>query len=81
MIRKAILSRFDICGGVDALDRHEKRLNWQEEKKFRDAKYAGEELVAELGAAFICAGLRINIVEKGNTAAYIDRWQKVLRGQ
>lgn len=48
-------------------------------KRFGDAAYAVEELVAELGAAFLCASFGLNTVDKGNHAAYIDHWKKVLQ--
>ncbi len=58
---------------------HEKRLNRTKGKKFGDQQYAAEELVAEFGAAFLCAGFGIPTAEKGNHAAYIDHWLKVLK--
>jgi antirestriction protein ArdC len=39
-----------------------------------------EELVAELGAAFVCADLGINSMAKPDHAAYIQSWIKVLKG-
>ncbi|RPD40611.1 ArdC family protein [Chitinophaga barathri] len=56
-----------------------KRLDRNFGKKFGDHAYATEELVAELGAAFMCAEFGITVPEKGNTAAYIDYWLNVLR--
>ncbi|ACU63741.1 ArdC family protein [Chitinophaga pinensis] len=49
------------------------------DRKFGDNVYATEELVAELGAAFMCAEFGINVAEKSNTAAYIDYWLNVLK--
>jgi len=40
--------------------------------------YAREELVAELGAAFLCAKLGITHEPRENHAAYIGHWLKVL---
>jgi antirestriction protein ArdC len=40
--------------------------------------YAIEELVAELGAAFICADLEIALQSREDHAAYIESWLKVL---
>lgn len=57
----------------------EKRLNRVKGKKFGDQNYAAEELVAEFGAAFLCAGFGINTLPKGDHAAYIDHWVKVLK--
>jgi len=61
------------------LSGHEKRLNRDFGKKFGDQKFAVEELVAELGAAFLCAELEITTPERKNHAGYIAHWLKVLR--
>lgn len=55
------------------------RLKREGGKKFGDENYATEELVAELGAAFLCSELKINNVEKGDQASYIAGWLKVLK--
>jgi antirestriction protein ArdC len=55
------------------------RLDRTKGKKFGDQNYAVEELVAEFGAAFLCAGFGIATVEKGDHAGYIDHWLKVLK--
>lgn len=55
------------------------RLQRINHKKFGDKNYATEELVAELGAAFLCAGFGITTAEKGNHAAYIQSWLKALK--
>ncbi|MDN3273405.1 zincin-like metallopeptidase domain-containing protein [Frankia sp. RB7] len=46
-------------------------------KVFKDA-YATEELVAELGSAFICASFGYSYVD-AQSPAYIDSWLKVLK--
>ena len=38
-----------------------------------------EELVAELGAAFVCADLELTPEVRPNHASYIDNWLTVLR--
>jgi antirestriction protein ArdC len=48
-------------------------------KRFGDEGYAREELVAELGAAFLCADLGITPEIRADHAAYIDNWLKVLK--
>jgi antirestriction protein ArdC len=48
-------------------------------KRFGDQIYAGEELIAELGAAFLCADLDISVQTRPDTAAYIASWLKILR--
>jgi antirestriction protein ArdC len=48
-------------------------------KKFGDEGYAREELVAELGAAFLCVALSITPEAREDHSSYIDHWLKVLR--
>jgi antirestriction protein ArdC len=47
-------------------------------KRFRDEGYAREELVAELGAAFLCADLGLELTPREDHAAYIASWLRVL---
>lgn len=49
-------------------------------KRFGDEAYAGEELVAELGAAFLCARLGITNEPRADHAQYLAHWLKVLKG-
>jgi antirestriction protein ArdC len=59
---------------------HETRLNRDlGRKRFADAGYAMEELVAEIGAAFLCADLGITPETRDDHAAYIASWLKVLK--
>lgn len=48
--------------------------------KWGDEGYAREELVAELGAAFLCADLGITPDVRPDHAAYIASWLEVLKG-
>jgi antirestriction protein ArdC len=48
-------------------------------KKWGDAGYAEEELVAELGAAFLCADLELTLQPREDHAAYIATWLTVLQ--
>lgn len=48
-------------------------------KRFGDDGYAREELVAELGAAFLCADLRLALEDRADHAAYIGHWLAVLK--
>lgn len=57
----------------------EKRLNRKWGKRFGDETYATEELVAELGTAFLCAEMGLHTAEDENQAAYIAHWLKVLK--
>jgi len=60
--------------------RHESRLNREfGRKRWGDEGYAMEELVAELGSAFLCADLQITPEVRDDHASYIDSWLKVLK--
>ena len=48
--------------------------------RFGDESYAAEELVAEVGAAFLCADLGLAVTPRPDHAAYVQSWLKVLRG-
>jgi antirestriction protein ArdC len=48
-------------------------------KRFGDSGYAREELVAELGAAFLCAQLGITPEVREDHAAYLGHWLTVLK--
>lgn len=59
--------------------RHPSRLDRDlGRKKWGDAGYAKEELVAELGSAFLCADLGITPEVRDDHAAYIASWLKAL---
>jgi antirestriction protein ArdC len=47
--------------------------------KFGDEGYAREELVAEIGAAFLCCDLGITPEPRDDHAAYLDHWLRVLK--
>ena len=60
---------------------HESRLNRDGITKlaaFGDDNYSQEELVAEMGAAFLCGHAGIENETIDNSAAYIDGWRKKL---
>lgn len=60
--------------------RHPSRLDRDlGRKRFGDAGYAMEELVAELGSAFTCAGLDLTPELRPDHASYIDHWLAVLK--
>jgi antirestriction protein ArdC len=60
--------------------RHPKRLDRDlGRKRFGDASYAMEELVAELGSAFLCAGLSITPEVRPDHAEYLATWLQVLK--
>jgi antirestriction protein ArdC len=60
--------------------RHETRLNRDfGRKRFGDEGYAMEELVAELGSAFLSADLELTPEVRDDHASYIASWIKVLK--
>jgi len=60
--------------------RHETRLNREfGRKRWGDEGYAMEELVAELGSAFLCADLQLTPEVRQDHASYLDHWLKVLK--
>lgn len=56
---------------------HQSRLCREYGKRFGDSAYAREELVAEIGAAFLCA--RVGIDGQLQHASYIASWIKALK--
>ena len=48
-------------------------------KHWGDEGYAREELVAELGSAYLCADLEIGLSERDDHASYISSWLTVLK--
>jgi antirestriction protein ArdC len=59
---------------------HTSRLDRAQRNAFGSKDYAAEELVAELGAAFVGARLGIAGEHIDNHAAYLASWLKALRG-
>ena len=57
----------------------EQRCNRTLGKRFGDDAYAMEELVAELGAAFLCAELGIALEPRLDHAQYLTSWLSVLK--
>jgi antirestriction protein ArdC len=58
---------------------HPGRLARQFGQRFDDQAYAIEELVAELGAAFVCARLNVSAEPREDHAAYLAEWLAVLK--
>ncbi|QDV79092.1 ArdC family protein [Botrimarina mediterranea] len=62
---------------------HEKRLRrgiGERLAPFGSPDYSREELVAELGAAFLCAASGIGPATVEQSAAYLDGWTRALKG-
>jgi len=60
---------------------HENRLNRLNNNisRFGDAEYSKEELVAEMGAAFLCGFSGIENITINNSVAYIQGWLTALK--
>jgi antirestriction protein ArdC len=56
---------------------HPSRLGRELGRRFGDAAYAVEELIAEIGSAFLCAACRLE--GRLQHAAYVAEWIKVLK--
>ena len=54
------------------------RLNREFGKRFGDEAYAFEEIVAELGAAFLCSAFRLTNEPRPDHAAYVSSWIDIL---
>lgn len=55
------------------------RCNRDLNNRFGDNAYAMEELVAELGAAFLCAELNISAQPRKSHAGYIQHWLEAMK--
>jgi antirestriction protein ArdC len=58
---------------------HPSRLARELGKRFGDSAYAAEELIAEMGSAFLCADLGITPEVRDDHASYLAHWLKVLK--
>ena len=58
---------------------HASRCDRDLRNRFGSEAYAAEELIAELGAAFLCAELGISPEPRIDHARYIDSWLKILK--
>jgi antirestriction protein ArdC len=56
------------------------RLDREFGKRFGDKAYAAEELVAEIGAAFLCAELQITQEVRADHAQYLAQWLTLMKG-
>jgi antirestriction protein ArdC len=69
-----------LCHELTHWTKHPTRLNRDfGRKRFGDDGYAMEELVAELGAAFLAADLLMTPEVREDHASYIESWLKVLK--
>ncbi|MCA9214184.1 MAG: DUF1738 domain-containing protein [Planctomycetales bacterium] len=69
-----------VCHELLHWSRHPSRLDRDlGRKRWGDSGYAMEELVAEMGAAYLCADLKITPNVDSDHASYISSWIKVLK--
>jgi len=59
---------------------HSSRLDRDLSKRFGTLGYAAEELIAEIGAAFMCVMLGIESAPREDHAKYVKHWLDVLKG-
>jgi len=59
---------------------HRSRLDRLKAASFGSEDYATEELIAELGATFLCADLEISAEPRPDHAQYLASWLKALKG-
>lgn len=59
---------------------HGSRMNRDLNNRFGDDAYAMEELVAELGASFLCAELGVTPTLRSDHIQYIAHWLEVMKG-
>jgi antirestriction protein ArdC len=57
----------------------EHRLGRELGNRFGDHAYAMEELIAELGSAFLCGSLSITPQPRPDHAGYISHWLEVMK--
>lgn len=58
---------------------HESRCHREFGQRFGDRAYAFEELVAELGSAYLCADLGVAVEPRPDHAAYLKHWLEILK--
>jgi antirestriction protein ArdC len=58
---------------------HPSRCNRQLGNRFGSESYAAEELIAELGSAFLSAELQLDTEPRIDNAPYIENWLRVLK--
>ena len=80
IIRGSALWTLCRCRHKTHWTRHVSRLDREfGRKRWGDAGYAAEELVAELGAAFLCADLGVTAEPRDDHASYLASWLEVLK--
>ena len=67
------------CHEMTHASGHKSRLDRNLSGRFGDEAYAMEELIAELGAAFLCAEVGILPATRKDHAHYLANWVRVLR--
>ena len=78
--RNAVAYYATLAHEATHLTGHPSRYNRDLRGRFGEEAYAAEELVAELGVAFVCADLALAPEPRPDHVAYFASWLKVLRG-
>ena len=68
------------CHEMTHASGHRSRLDRNLSGRYGDESYAMEELIAEIGAAFLCAEIGILPATREDHAHYLANWVRVLRG-
>ena len=68
------------CHEMTHASGHRSRLDRNLSGRFGDEAYAMEELIAELGSAFLCAEIGILPATREDHAQYLTSWVRVLKG-
>ena len=68
------------CHEMTHASGHKSRLDRDLSGRFGTEAYAMEELIAELGAAFLCAEVGILPQTREDHAHYLANWVRVLKG-
>ncbi len=80
VFRDAVAYYATLAHEATHLTGHPSRCNRDLRGRFGEEAYAAEELVAELGAAFLCADLALTPAPRQDHAACAASWLRVLRG-
>lgn len=67
-----------LFGGAELSD-HPSRCARELGNRFGDSAYAAEELIAEMGSAFLCADLGITPEVRADHAQYLRQWLGILQ--
>ena len=70
-----------LCHELTHFSGHPSRLDRNLRNRYGDQAYAMEELIAELGAAYLCADLGVTNSPRPDHAAYLSNWLTVIKSE